>query len=67
MIYSEELTDIIDCIIKFDKTATDFEKARYLEIIQRDLKKLVASNKSDFTPKILKKKDFEKIIERYKS
>ena len=35
-----ELNDIIDCIIIFDSTATDFEKARYFEIIQQDLKKL---------------------------
>ena len=67
MTYLEELKDIVDCVVKFDKTATDFEKARFFEIMQSDLKKIVASNKSDFKPKILKKKDFLKIIEKYKS
>lgn len=40
MMHNENLEDIIDCIVKFDKTATDYEKARYFEIIKRDLKAL---------------------------
>jgi len=31
------LKDIIECIIKFDKTAPDREKARYFDTIQHDL------------------------------
>lgn len=38
---TEELKDIIECILMFDSTATDMQKARYFDIIQKDLKRVV--------------------------
>ena len=32
-----EVKDILECIVKFDKTATVKEKARYFDVIQKNL------------------------------
>jgi tellurite resistance protein len=37
----EEIVDIITCVAMYDDEATDEEKARYFDIIQRDIRKLL--------------------------
>jgi len=36
-IMTDEIKDIIECIIKFDKTETLKNKGKYFEVIQKDL------------------------------
>ncbi len=40
----EELKDILDCISRFDPTASDNEKARYFEVIQKDVKNFLKTS-----------------------
>ena len=39
----EELTNILNCIISFDKTTSLEAKGRYFEVIQRDIEKYLKS------------------------
>ena len=40
----EDLKDIIDCIIAFDSTVSNKQKAEYFDIVQSDLREWKANN-----------------------
>lgn len=75
---TDEIKDIIDCIVKYDESDSAKNKARYFDIIQRDFKKALTSDKEmtvkeamqeldecikKATPELSKIKDVDKTLD----